>query len=154
MLGEEGASLTPLEQLELVHEGRVDHVRNKIVPALLAGKLVISDRYELSSWIYQKVYLHEELRPRFYEMQKELNGILGEYLPTYIILDLPIEETKKRIRASEKLNHFDATDDEGISVRRQAYLDGIGKVSSNYHIIDATPRREDLVQEVRRLLEV
>ncbi len=154
MLGEEGARLTPLEQLELVHEGRIDHVKNKIVPALQSGQVVVSDRYELSSWIYQKVYLHEELQPRFYEMQKELNDLLGKYLPTYIILDLSVEETKKRILSSEKLNHFDATSDEDISTRRQAYLDGVAKVSSSYHIVDASVSREDLVQEVRRLLEV
>lgn len=154
MLSEEGAKLTPPEQLELVHIGRVDHVKNKIVPALQAGTIVVSDRYELSSWIYQKVYLYEEMQPRFYELQKELNDLLGEYLPTYIILDLSVEETKKRILSSEKLNHFDATSDADISARRQAYLEGVAKVSSKYHIVDATMSREDLVQEVRRLLEV
>lgn len=154
MLGEEGSKLTAREQLELVHQGRVDHVKNKIVPSLKDGTVVISDRYELSSWIYQRVYLHKEMQPRFYEMQKELNDLLGEYLPTYIILDLSVEETKNRISSSEKLNHFDATSHEEISARRAAYLEGIGKVSSRYHIVDASMSREELVQEVRRLLEV
>lgn len=152
VLSEEGAKLTPLEQLELVHIGRVDHVKNKIVPACRAGKLVISDRYELSSWIYQKIYMYEEMQPRFYEMQKELTDLLGEYLPTYIILDLSVEETKKRISASEKLNHFDAINNTDIAARRQAYLEGVAKVSSNYHIVDASMSREELVEQVKWLL--
>lgn len=34
---------------------RLDHVHNEIEPALAAGEIVLSDRYLMSSWVYQSL---------------------------------------------------------------------------------------------------
>ena len=41
------------EELLLLYAGRRDHWRTRIAPALAAGKVVISDRYEDSTYAYQ-----------------------------------------------------------------------------------------------------
>ncbi len=46
-------SLAPEEELELFMADRREHVRSLIEPALLAGKIVLTDRYYLSTAAYQ-----------------------------------------------------------------------------------------------------
>lgn len=47
------AGLTALTELFLFCADRAQHVAEVIRPALAAGKIVISDRYEVSTWVYQ-----------------------------------------------------------------------------------------------------
>ena len=149
LLSDEGATIPKREQLQLVHKGRVDHVGTKIRPALDEGTIVISDRYELSSWVYQVAHEQDELEHVFQTMKQELDEQLGDFLPTYIMLDLPDTEVERRLKQSLKLNHFDATSIEAIAKRREAYEQGIVKVGSPYHVLDATQEREILVQNAR-----
>lgn len=149
LLSDEGARIPRKEQLQLVHKGRVDHVEMKIKPALSEGIIVISDRYELSSWVYQVSHEQDELEQIFNVMKQELDALLGDFLPTYIMLNLPDTEVERRLKQSLKLNHFDATSIEAIAKRREAYEQGITKVGSSYHVLDATQNREILVQNAR-----
>lgn len=47
------AGLSGMTELFLFCADRAQHVAEVIRPALAAGKVVISDRYEVSSWVYQ-----------------------------------------------------------------------------------------------------
>ena len=152
LLSDEGASVPKGEQLRLVHTGRRHHVATKIKPALLNGQVVISDRYELSSFVYQVAHAREELEQEFRSMKQELDRILGDFLPTYIVLDLPDTEVERRLKNSDKLNHFDATSIDAIARRREAYHLGIAAVGDRHHILDATHSPEILVREARMLL--
>ncbi len=154
LLSDEGARVPIGEQLRLVHKGRKHHVATKIKPALLSGQVVISDRYELSSFVYQVSHAREELEQEFKSMKQELDEMLGEFLPTYIMLDLPDFEVEQRLKKSKKLNHFDATSIEAIAKRREAYHLGIKTVGNNHHILDATASPLDLVKEVRKKLDL
>lgn len=154
LLSEEGATVPKGEQLRLIHKGRLDHVANKIRPALDEGQVVISDRYELSSWVYQVSHARNELEVEFQAMKRELDSLLGEYLPQYVMLDVPEDEVKQRLKHSRKLNHFDATDIDVIAKRREAYHNGVKAVGDEHHIVDATRAPEELVAEVRKLLQL
>lgn len=48
-----GERIPPSEELRWFTEDRADHVRDAIAPALAEGKLVLTDRYTLSSVAYQ-----------------------------------------------------------------------------------------------------
>lgn len=48
-----GAALPPEEELRWFMEQRREHVRERIAPALTAGRVVLSDRYFLSTAAYQ-----------------------------------------------------------------------------------------------------
>lgn len=121
LFSEEGQRLTPAEQMALVHEGRLDHVSKVIVPALAAGKTVISDRFEMSSLVYQ-AWLHpEELEQRYKLYEKEIAALLEEYIPEYLYLTLPAEVVKQRQAQSGEINAFDAVEIEPILDRISAY---------------------------------
>jgi dTMP kinase len=154
LLSDEGATVPKGEQLRLVHKGRKHHVATKIKPALISGQVVISDRYELSSFVYQVSHAREELEQEFLVMKQELDDMLGEFLPTYVMLDLPDIEVEQRLKKSKKLNHFDATSIDAIAKRREAYHLGIKAVGDRHHILDATNFPEDLVKEARILLDL
>lgn len=79
---------------------RAEHMREKIVPALRAGKNVISDRFDSSTFAFQiSGEQHPELTRLFWEARK---AVLGKYEPdTYIILDIPVVAAEKR-RAGRK----------------------------------------------------
>jgi dTMP kinase len=154
LLSDEGATVSKGEQLQLVHKGRRHHVTTKIKPALDLGQVVISDRYELSSFVYQVSHAREELEQEFQGMKQELDEILGEFLPTYIMLDLPDTEVERRLKNSEKLNHFDATSIDAIAKRREAYHEGIKAVGDEHHILDATDAPEALVKAARAVLNL
>ncbi|MCX7598777.1 MAG: dTMP kinase, partial [Armatimonadetes bacterium] len=47
------AGLTGVTELFLFCADRAQHVAEVIRPALAAGKVVVSDRYEVSTWVYQ-----------------------------------------------------------------------------------------------------
>ena len=63
LFSEEGVNMTPAKQMEMMHEGRLDHIETVIKPALEAGKTVISDRFEMSSVVYQAWFDKEHLIP-------------------------------------------------------------------------------------------
>ena len=48
-----GLDATPLAELFLMLAARADLVERVIRPALASGKIVLCDRYELSTWAYQ-----------------------------------------------------------------------------------------------------
>lgn len=66
----------PLSELLLMNAARIEHVRSTILPALMAGKIVICDRFVHSSMAYQGEGRglgqnlvqdwHERLMPGFY----------------------------------------------------------------------------------------
>ncbi len=48
-----GLMLDADEELLLLYAGRLDHIRKRILPALVAGKVLICDRFEDSTFAYQ-----------------------------------------------------------------------------------------------------
>lgn len=79
---------------------RAEHMRERIVPALRAGKNVISDRFDSSTFAFQIFGEKQpELTKLFWEARKV---VLGKYEPdAYIILDIPVVVAEKR-RAGRK----------------------------------------------------
>jgi dTMP kinase len=54
-LGRTAAPLDPAAMALLFAADRIDHVRTCIEPALSRGEVVLTDRYLLSSWVYQSL---------------------------------------------------------------------------------------------------
>lgn len=151
LLGPEGSEMTLQEQMRLVHKGQLDHVGNKIAHAIKEGKVVLCDRYELSSYVYQ-VAKQPDLEEEFFAMKAELDSLLEEDKPVYLLLDLPAEEILRRVQKSQKLNHFDVLSLEDIERRRQIYLESIKKLGNKYFLLDATLSPQELALEAAKVL--
>lgn len=79
------------EELALFHSDRRDHVEHLILPALVAGKTVILDRYYFSTMAYQgaRGFDSEEIR-----RQNEDFAPIPDHV---VLLELPVQEALQRI---------------------------------------------------------
>ena len=87
---------------------RSAHVKEAIIPALQKGKVVISDRFDSSTYAFQ-VYAEgrKDLERAFWDCRK---AVLGKYVPdAYIILDMmPEAAMRRRIKDNSRaVNTFD-----------------------------------------------
>jgi len=117
MLLDVPARLTTLTEVFLFCADRAQHVSEVIRPALAAGKIVISDRYETSTWVYQGYAGGVGV-----EEVEKLNEVAtgGLHADLTIILDLdPIVGLARAGRLSEREQ---ARARKGKGIARQAAL--------------------------------
>ena len=141
----DGRTISPEEEARLFIEDRRIDVRDNILPALAAGKVVVMDRYYFSTMAYQGALGldADELR--------ETNESFAPRPDLTLILDLPAETSVARIRASRE-----ATDSyEGTEYLRRVRDLFLGFCDGDVVSVDATMGVEELAAEVlRRVLAV
>jgi len=100
----ERVRLGPKEELRLFTEDRKEHVQDLILPALKAGKIVILDRYYLSTMAYQGA------RGMDIEAIRKENEAFAPRPGLAFILMLSPEEAVRRIKRCrlDTLNSFEA----------------------------------------------
>jgi dTMP kinase len=91
--GGEGQELDRAALSLLFAADRLDHSQAEILPALLRGQWVVSDRYALSSLAYQTLDL-----PERFVVQINARALRPDLT---ILLDLPAEQAVKRRRAAK-----------------------------------------------------
>lgn len=70
---------------------RLDHVASEIEPALAAGQVVITDRYVMSSWVYQAL----DCEPAWV---RAING-RAPWPDLTFVIDVPADEAMRRVMA-------------------------------------------------------
>ena len=154
MLSEAGQQLAPGEQLRRIHEGQTDHVCTKIAPALAAGQFVITDRFELSSWVYQ-VWQDRTLEDEFQSMSAEIREALGGQTAEYLFCQAPTAVVHGRLHGSNQArNHFDATDTAGIEDRQTVYQTGLTCVRGIFHTIKADTDPDEVLRQALIVLQL
>lgn len=93
--------LPPEEELRLFLLDREIDVRERIIPALERGKIVVMDRYYYSNIAYQSA------RGIEFERIRELNEKIAPKPDLVLILDVSPELALSRIRASRELTVFE-----------------------------------------------
>jgi dTMP kinase len=165
----EGRRYTPLEEYWLFMLDRAEHGRT-LLPLLAQGKVVVSDRYWHSTWVYQ---IPQIVKPR--SMAQEIDqDIIGEMMTQatgepydpraerrsllrqdalrvtpqpdlLVVLDLPVETAQERILASRgQLDAFETT--ELMGQYREDYL-RLAELQGGA-VLDANRPIESLVGEV------
>lgn len=136
-----------LTHLCLFFASRRDHMRNIVMPALKAGKTVVSDRLDASSFAYQLYGLGgSDLRELFFMLRdKAFEGFVPDL---YVIFDVDPEEgmrrVKKRYEAKGDFNHFD---DRGIDFHarvREGYLEFAKAFPDQVRVIDGNLSVEEV----------
>ena len=124
---------------------RVDHVQRTILPALEAGKTVISDRYILSSLAYQGLECGSP-------WVREINGMGKYYYPAdltfFLTIDPKVAQERIRVRKGVVERYDDLEIQERIAHAYERALEehhGEGVVR-----LDATRSIEDLTEEMVR----
>ncbi len=152
LLSKTSSKMSAETELLLFLGARAQIVREIIAPALCAGKMVISNRFGLSTAAYQ-IYGRERL---YYEkfLQEVSDVVVQASMPDlYILIDVDPKIGLARVASRAKEN--DRFDDEKISFHsrvRQGYLESVKK-TKNYVIINGEKSIEDIHKEILEIIE-
>ena len=127
-------NITPSEEILLLMSARLNHINNIILPALKRGKIVISDRFADSTFVYQG-YVNN------FGLKKTLNlhkTLLNNFLPnkTFLFL-LNSNEINRRLKLRKNKNKYDKINKDF----HNKVIKGYKKISKNnkrFFTIDAT----------------
>jgi dTMP kinase len=131
---------------------RAEHMREKIVPSLRAGKHVISDRFDSSTFAFQIFgEKHPQLKRLFWEAREV---VLGRFEPdAYIILDIPVLAAEKR-RAGRKPRK-DRFDDNPRAFQRRVragFKTFAKEIGPRAHIINSNRTSKEVDKEIWRIV--
>ena len=123
----------------LMFAARREHIAQVIEPALMAGKIVISDRFTDASFAYQgggRGLSIDKLNDLEHWVQGRSNGLLQPNLT--ILFDLPgevAEARRSKVRAPDKFEKMDLNFFQKV---RQEYLRRAKEDPKRFHMVDAT----------------
>ena len=129
------------EILELFVLDRIQHVEEKIQPALDEGTVILMDRYYYSSMAYQVAggIDVEEIREKH---------VFAPRPDVVLIFDLPVSVALKRVKGHSDADEFEK--EEHLKKVREAYLDL--ENDPLVRIVDATGTPEEIFRNVWRLV--
>ena len=147
-------NLDPIAQLYLVHAARWQNVVENIMPALESGKMVICDRFQLSTFAYQVFTSgREDVMEHMLETQAQFLNVGVN--PHYVFLDIEPEEAMKRISTGreEDTDTFDGMGMEFQNMIYQGYKQGLQEMGVDHTVIDARQEVEEVFSEVVQTIE-
>jgi len=137
----------------LMFAARREHIAQIIEPALIAGKIVISDRFTDASFAYQgggRGLSLEKLNELEHWVQGRSNDQLLQPNLT-ILFDLPgeiAEARRSKVRAPDKFEKMDLNFFERV---RQEYLRRAKEDPIRFHLVDATQTPETIWNSLQKL---
>jgi dTMP kinase len=131
---------------------RADHMKNTVLPALKAGKTVITDRFDSSTFAYQIIAQGAtELKDFFWQMRDFYLGDLKPDLYVYFDIDPVIGLARKNKQGGEELNHFEAREIDFHRRLREGYREFITQVP--HAVIDASQTIDKVWEDFKMILE-
>ena len=142
-----GPEWTPDAETMLLYAARSMHITDVIKPALAQGRIVICDRYVDSTRVYQG--LIKNINPFFLECLEV--QIVGDVMPDItFILDIPAEETIKRIEArGGAKDHYDNQSAEFHEKIRQGFLTIAKQEPERCTVINAVQDEQAIAKEIK-----
>jgi dTMP kinase len=127
---------------------RCEMIESTIRPALAAGKTVISDRYLLSTVVYQSIGGNVPTR-RLWDIGHLVNDGVEPQLT--ILLDMPAKEAMKRMdRPADRMEKRGVEYMESV---RQAFLDQLPHSGEATAVVDANQSADQVAAEIHDLLQ-
>jgi len=125
----------------LMFASRIQHVENKILPALESGEWVISDRFFDASFAYQAAG-----RGIGYE---DINTIrkwsIGDFEPDCtFLLDAPLEISAQRLKDRSHLDRIETEEKQFFERVRAMYLELSKKFQHRFTVIDSSLPKEEV----------
>ncbi len=139
-------------ELLLYEADRAHHVETKILPALREGFVVICDRYEDSSAVYQGICRNLGLQATTALNRFATGGLSPE---TIVLLDIPAEAGMARVRSRAAQGAtLDRMETEALSFHkkvRAGFLKLARKRPSRYVVFDARKEASELETAIRAM---
>ena len=157
LLSMDNQDISEETELFLYLADRAQHMHSLIIPALTAGKVVISDRFTDSTIVYQGYGRGIEISTLHQLNALATRGIVPDLT---ILLDLPAETGLKRalnrnieqnLTSSE--GRFEAESLEFHKITRQGYLDWASNNKDRIMTIDATHDVDTIFNSIKAQIE-
>ena len=143
------STINNLEELLLLMAARSNHINKVIIPNLKKGKIVISDRYADSSFVYQG-YVNKFGIKRAQKFHKEL---LNNFFPDYtFIFKISPKEIIKRLKQRKVKNKYDKSN----LLFHQKVIQGYKKIANpkRYITVDASLSRDIIHKNIIEKLKL
>ncbi len=150
ILDNKNTNMGPETEALLYAAARAQHVHEKIEPALREGKLVLCDRFTLSSLAYQGVG-----RGLGIEEVKGINdfGLRGLYPDLILFFHVDAELTLKRKIGKESTDRLELEGSEFHKKVYEGYKELLEKYPKNIKIIDASRTIDEVLKDSIREIE-
>ena len=128
---------------------RVNHLNNVIIPNLKKGKIVISDRYADSTFVYQGFVNGFGVK----KTMKLHKDILNNFFPNYtFVFNLSARDIVERLKKRKTKNKYDIVDKKFHT----KVINGYKFISKNkrYHHIDASLSKEKIHKNILKILNI
>ncbi|WP_165671550.1 dTMP kinase [Metapseudomonas otitidis] len=136
-------------ELLLMFAARAQHLDRVIRPALVAGQVVLCDRFTDATYAYQGGGRGVSMA-RIAELERFVQGSLRPDLT--LVFDLPVEVGLQRAAARGRLDRFEQEDRSFFEAVRQTYLERADQAPERYRVIDAAKPLADVQRYLDTLL--
>ena len=143
------STINNLEELLLLMAARSNHINEVIIPNLKKGKIVISDRYADSSFVYQG-YVNKFGIKRVQKLHKEF---LNNFFPHYtFIFKINPKEIIKRLKQRKVKNKYDKSN----LLFHQKVIQGYKKIANpkRYITVDASLSKNIIHKNIIKKLKL
>ena len=143
------SNINNIEEILLLMAGRLNHINNVIIPNMKKGKIVISDRYADSTFVYQG-FVNKFGINKAKKLHLEL---LNNFYPNYtFVFNIGIKEIIERLKKRKIKNKYDKID---IKFHRKV-VEGYKKIcnSKRYIKIDATLSKINIHKNIINILKI
>jgi dTMP kinase len=142
--------LPPESELLVILAARAAFVRDVVRPALARGDVVVSDRYDLSTFAYQGWGRGLDIQA-VRRLSAFATGGLSPHL--YVLLDVEVRDGAARQRLQGKgADRFEAAGEAFLTRVREGYL-SLARSEPGVERVDATGTSDAVHQKVRSLLQ-
>ena len=137
-------------ELLLYIAARREHLVSKVIPALEAGKIVITDRFHISSLVYQGC-----ARGLGMEAVRMLNDFVceGNYPDLNIIIDIPVEVSMERKKGVEDINRLDLEGFEFHKTVEESYKMISKQGTYPTVVVDGTKTMDEMIEEIYEIIK-
>ncbi len=134
----------------LMFAARAEHIEQVIKPALLAGKVVISDRFSDASFAYQGAG-----RGMDWEKLKRLESwVQGDMHPDLtVFFDVPVDVARLRLANNATLDRFEQEHGDFFERVRAGYHRRVQENPQRYAVIDAAQPLDKVTAQLGAILE-
>lgn len=150
LLDNANTSLCDDAELLLMFAARAQHLNELIIPALEAGKWVISDRFTDASYAYQG----GGRGLSWHKITQLEQWVQGDLRPdATILLDIPVDKGMQRVRQRGETDRFEQEQLSFFNRIRDAYLKLARENPARFHIIDTEPAIDEVQTQLFQVME-
>lgn len=133
----------------LMFAARMEHVAEKIRPALRAGKWVVSDRFSDASFAYQGAGRGMDW-DKLAQLEQWVHGDLQPDLTLFF--DVPVEVARQRLSNNASLDRFEQEQAEFFERVRAGYHQRIRENPQRYAVIDAAQPMDAVKAQLEKIV--